>query len=256
MMNETPTGGALQGEAEEIASHARTIRDNAFLYDIYRDFYARILEELPMADYPRILELGSGGGFLREFAPRLITSDCVSAPGIDRIVDACRLRDALAPNELDGICALNVFHHLPRPADFLRSASEVIRPRGRIVMIEPWYTPLGQWFHRVLHHEPYAVDPDYWGVIGSGRLAAANTRLPTSVFRDSEKRFQRECGSLRIIKLQPFHKWLYLLSGGLRVNTRVPGFVGRALLRADRRTKFADRIAAIFALVVLERRPA
>ncbi len=254
-MHETPTSVALEAEAEDVVSHARTIRDNIFLYDIYRDFYARVLDELPVDEYPRILELGSGGGFLREFAPRVITSDCVSAPGIDRIVDACHLRDALTPNELDGICALNVFHHLPRPADFLRSASEVIRPGGRIVMVEPWYTLLGQWFYRLLHHEPYAADPEYWGVIGIGRLAAANTRLATSIFRDSEKRFQRECGSLRIVKLQPFHKWLYLLSGGLSLNTRVPGFVGRALLRADRRTKFADRAAAIFALIVLERRP-
>jgi SAM-dependent methyltransferase len=239
-------------DSEEIGEAARSIRENAFLYEIYCDFYGRILRELPAREYPRILELGSGGGFLKQFAHRLITSDCVAGPGIDRVVDACRLSDAFGEAELDAICALNVFHHLPNPSDFLLGASRVLRVGGRVVLVEPWRTPLGQWFHRLIHHEPFVADPDYWGVVGGGRLAA-NSHLPTSVFQDSEARFRTQHPSLRIARIEPFHKWLYLLSGGLRLNTRVPRRAARALLEMDRRTGFADRTAGIFALIVVER---
>jgi SAM-dependent methyltransferase len=241
------------GDAGEIAQDASRLRQNAFLYEIHRDFYRRILHELSEAEYPRVLELGSGGGFLRDLAPRVISSDCVMAPGIDRVVDACQLSEHFGAGELDGICAVNVFHHLPNPSQFLRGATGVLRAGGRIVMVEPWCTPLGQWFHRLIHHEPFVADPSFWGIVGMGRLTAANTRLPTSVFRDSAERFRTEFPNLRIAAIQPFHKWLYLLSGGLRFNTRVPLSLARILIAADVRTRFADSFAAIFALIVVER---
>jgi SAM-dependent methyltransferase len=239
----------------EIATDAGKIRRNALLEEIYRDFYARILREIPAREFPRTLELGSGGGFLADVAPHVITSECVPVPGIQRVVDACRIGEEFAHGELDAICALNVFHHLPDVTGFLKGASKALRPGGRAVLVEPWFTPVGQWFHRVLHHEPSVGDPDFWGVVGAGRLAAANTRLPTSVFRDSDPRFGREFPALTIVKREPFHKWLYLLSGGLAFNTRVPRFVARRLVAWDRRLA-GDRLLGIFALIVVERVPA
>lgn len=176
----------------------------------------------------------------------------MSAPGVQRVVDACRINEAFTPAELDAICALNVFHHLPDVSAFLKGASTVLRPGGRAVLVEPWYTPLGQWFHRVLHHEPSVDDPNFWGVVGAGRLAAANTRLPTSVFRDCDERFRREFPALSIVKREPFHKWLYLASGGLAFNTRVPARVARRLVAWDRHLP-GDRLLGIFALIVVER---
>jgi SAM-dependent methyltransferase len=236
----------------EISTDADKIKKNRLLKEIYDDFYARILREIPPSEFPRTLELGSGGGFLKEIAPHISTSEYIPVPGIERSVDACRIDDAFAEGELDAICALNVFHHLPDAAGFLRGASRVLRPGGRIVLIEPWFTPLGQWFHRTIHHEPWVRDTDFWGVVGNGRFAA-NTRLPTSVFRDSDVRFRREFPELRILKKEPFHKWLYLLSGGLRLNTRIPSFVAERLVAWDRRSASGDGLFGIFGLIAVER---
>jgi SAM-dependent methyltransferase len=241
---------------DEIAGDASRIRRNAFLEEIYFDFYRRLTEALPRETYPRLLELGSGGGFFRDFAPHAITSDCVAGPGIERVVDACKLTEHFGDDTLDGISAINVFHHLPDVTGFLKGASRVLRPGGRIALIEPWYTPVGQFFHRWLHQEPSVADPDYWGVVGEGRISGANTRLPTSVFRDSEARFALEFPALRIVKREPFHKWLYLFSGGLRLNTRVPRPLARWLVRRDRDVHAGDRTLGIFALIVVERRAA
>jgi SAM-dependent methyltransferase len=249
-----PTYGTRAADAlAEIGHDASLIRENRFLVEIYRDFYARILAQIPVADFSRVLELGSGGGFLKEVAPHVVTSECVAVPGIERVVDAGRIDAAFGDASLDAICGLNVFHHLPDAAGFLRGASRVLRPRGRIVFVEPWFTPVGQWFHRLLHHEPFVDDAEFWGVVGEGRMTAANTRLPTSVFRDSDARFEREFPGLRIRTREAFHKWLYLLSGGLRLNTRVPRWLARRLVAWDRSQTVADRVFGIFAVVVVER---
>ena len=160
---------------------------------------------------------------------------------------------AFEPNSLDAIVAFNVFHHLPDVSGFLRGASSVLRPGGKICLVEPWFTSVGQLFHRLIHHEPYRDDPSDWRLVGEGRMTGANTRLPTSVFRDSDERFQREFPQLVLRKRQPFHKWLYLASGGLKLNTHVPAPIARGLVALDRRVRFGDEALGLFALVVVER---
>jgi len=240
----------------EIQGDAAKIRRNPLLLEIYREMYRRLVTEVPASHYPRLLELGSGGGFFKEFASHAITSECVPAQGIERVVDACKLDAHFEPGALDAIVAFDVFHHLPDAAGFLRTASTVLRPGGRIVLVEPWFTPLGQWFYRALHHEPVVLDPNDWTIRGFGRLEGANSRLPTSVFRDSDARFAREFPELCIVKREPFHKWLYLLSGGLRFNTHIPGVLSRLIVRLDNRLRAFDELAGIFGLIVVERRRA
>jgi SAM-dependent methyltransferase len=237
----------------EILADAAKIRRNGLLHEIYADVYDRILSEVPRETFPRLLEVGSGGGFFRSFAGHATTSECVPAPGIDRVLDACRIGQELPAESFDAVVAFDVFHHLPDPAGFLEGLQSVLRPGGRLVLVEPWGTPLGQWFFRLLHHEPWHPDPDHWTVVGTGRISGANSRLPCSVFRDRPERFAREFPWLRIVKAVPFHKWLYLFSGGLRLNTRIPRGLARLLVRLDRRVRAGDRLLGLFALIVVER---
>jgi SAM-dependent methyltransferase len=246
-------GKDISAADHEIQGDARKIRQNKFLEEIYLDVYRRITAEIPASRYPRLLEIGSGGGFFRDIAPHAITSECAPAHGIDRVIDACRLEQSFEPASLDAIAAFDVFHHLPDVAGFLRGAERVLRPGGRVVLIEPWFTPVGQWLWRLVHHEPVILDPNDWSIVGEGRLGGANGRLPTSVFRDSPQRFAAEFPALRVVKRDPFHKGLYALSGGLRLNTRVPRRLAKLLLDLDRRTGFLDDVFGVFALIVVER---
>jgi SAM-dependent methyltransferase len=246
-------GSDFADPASEIGADAAKIRKNAFLEEIYISIYRKIVTEIPPERFPRLLELGSGGGFFSEFAPHAKTSECVPVPGIDLVVDACAIDQQFAPGELDAIAAFNVFHHLPDAAGFLRGASRVLRPGGRICLVEPWFTSVGQWFYRAIHHEPSILNPDDWSIAGEGRLTGANSRLPTSVFRDSPQRFAREFPALTVQKIEPFHKWLYLFSGGLRLNTHLPRFLAKRLVDLDGRVAMGNDTFGLFALVVLER---
>jgi hypothetical protein len=106
----------------------------------------------------------------------------------------------------------------------------------------------------LLHHEPIVHDPTFWGIVGEGRLGGANSRLPTSVFRDGDARFAAAFPHLRILTREPFHKWLYLASGGLRLNTRVPRGLAKKLVQLDRHVQLGDQQTGLFALVVVGRR--
>ncbi|MBL8602510.1 MAG: class I SAM-dependent methyltransferase [Myxococcales bacterium] len=241
-------------DADEIADAAARIRANPLLDCIYRDVYARM--RAPIDDpeaYPRVLELGSGGGYFQSQCPRAITSECVPTPRVDRVVDGCDLEASFEAASLDAIVAFNVFHHLPDPGAFLRGASTVLRPGGKIVLVEPWFTPVGQWFYRGLHHEPYLLDPDDWSLRGMGRLAGANECLPKSVFVDSPARFAASFPALRVTEARPFHKGLYLVSGGLTFNTRVPRALAEGLVALDRRITRGDHTFGLFARIVVER---
>lgn len=247
-------GSVSLHDAERIIEDRERIARNPLLRLIYDDIYDRLVRELPRERFPRLLEIGSGAGFFHEAAPWAVTSERVAVPGVDRVIDACRLGDQVPEESFDAIAAFDVFHHLPDPAGFLRGAQRALAPVGRIALVEPWATPVGQWFHRVLHDEPWIGDPEFWGVSGTGRMGGANGRLPTNVFRDGRERLAREAPGLEVVKIEPFHKWLYLLSGGLRFNTRIPAGVAKRLVSWDRRVRTGDRVAGLFALIVLERR--
>ena len=135
----------------------RIIRNKPFLKRIYREWYEAIASRFSVGE--TVLELGSGGGFLRETMPRLITSDVFPVPGVDRVEDARSL--SFADRSLDGIVMTNVLHHIPDPASFLREAERTLKPGSRIVMIEPWNNAWSRFVYGKLHHEPFdpmAVD--------------------------------------------------------------------------------------------------
>ncbi len=93
----------------------RIIQEKKFLRLIYEDWYASIIAALPAGE-GKLLELGSGAGFFREFIPDLITSEIFHLPGVDAVMDAQQL--PLSDGVLRGIVMINVMHHLPEPRLF------------------------------------------------------------------------------------------------------------------------------------------
>ena len=81
-----------------------------------------------------------------------MSTDILSFPGIDVVADAHRLP---FPNAMfSGVVMLDVLHHLERPIEFLKEASRVLRPGGRLAMIEPAMTTLARRFYDRFHEEP------------------------------------------------------------------------------------------------------
>jgi SAM-dependent methyltransferase len=197
------------------------IREKPILEDIYKDWYTRLVSALPPGDDP-ILEVGSGGGFLREFVPDLITSDVIPLPGIDRVIDARSL--PFPDKSLRGIAMVNVLHHVPAPRDFLREATRCVRAGGVLSMIEPWVTPWSTLVYRKLHHEPFDPRAQAWEFPPAGPLSGANGSNPWIMFVRDRARFEQEFPEWQIRVVRPFMPLRYLLSGGVSMRSLVPSW--------------------------------
>src|SRR5205814_35857 len=130
----------------------KIIQDKRFLRRIYEQWYESILACLP-AGQGSLLELGSGPGFMKEYVPELITSECFYCPGTDVVLDGTCL--PIGDGELRGIIMTDVLHHVPDVRLFFRQASRCLRPGGVVVMIEPWVTAWSRLIYKNLHHEPF-----------------------------------------------------------------------------------------------------
>jgi SAM-dependent methyltransferase len=215
-----------------------------FLRALYLEWYARIKAALPRRQ--DVLEIGSGGGFFSSVLPQVVSSELFAVPGVDVVADACAL--PFADLSLDAIVMTDVFHHIPDVEQFLTEATRCVRPSGRIVMVEPWYTPWSGWVYRTLHPEPFEPDGG-WTLSVTGPLSGANGALPWIVFQRDRAAFEARFPQWRIAAIEPLMPLCYLLSGGVSLRSLMPGFMYRPVRALE--GLLQERRWAMFALIVL-----
>ena len=128
------------------------IQNKLFLKQFYQDCYLSISNLLPDEINGPVLELGSGGGFLKRYINNLVTSEILKVSNIDVILDGQQLPFKNA--SLRAIVMIDVFHHISDVKSFLTDASRSIKPGGAVIMIEPWVTKWSRFVYSYLHHEP------------------------------------------------------------------------------------------------------
>ncbi len=73
----------------------------------------------------KILEIGSGAGFIKRFIPNVITSEIIKLKDIDIQLDAKNIK--FNNNYFDAIILLNVFHHISDAEIFLKECNRVLK---------------------------------------------------------------------------------------------------------------------------------
>jgi SAM-dependent methyltransferase len=197
------------------------IRSKPFLRRIYQEWYGLLAADLPVGQ-GRVLELGSGAGFFRDFLADVICSEVFVTPGIDVVLDGQRL--PLADGSLRAIVMTDVFHHLPRARVFLAEAARCVRVGGVIAMIEPWSTRWSRFVYQRLHHELFRPEASEWEFPSAGPLSGANGALPWIVFERDRTVFEREFPQWTIERIAPLMPLRYLVSGGVSMRSLAPGF--------------------------------
>lgn len=241
------TRGMDIDDPQTTALRLQIIRSKPFLRKLYEEWYRDIATHFPSD--ARVLELGSGAGFLKEFVPQLITSELFSTPGVERVIDAQTI--AMAEASLDGIVMTDVLHHIPDCSSFFHEAARVIRPGGGVVMIEPWNTTWSRWVYQHLHHEPFKPDAREWRIPLSGPLSGANGALPWIIFQRDRALFEARHPQWRIVSILPIMPFAYLLSGGVSLRNFLPGWMYQPVRFLEQRCNEASR--AMFAMITLLR---
>jgi SAM-dependent methyltransferase len=239
--------------------HRRAWDENPALRVLYGDWYGRVAAALPPPALGPRLELGSGPGFARGFIPDLQLSDIVCAPWHDREVSAEAL--PFADTTVGALVLFDVLHHLPSPRRFFAEAARVLRPGGRLVMCEPYLSPLSYPIYKFFHEEPLAlrVDP-LAGFDGQAADEArdpfdSNQAIPTLLFGRRRPLFVETFPSLAVVQVTHLSGPSYPASGGFSRRPLLPQALWSVLHRLEGRLpETIFRAIGFRMLIVIEKR--
>jgi SAM-dependent methyltransferase len=238
--------------AEATTVHARLIREKGFLRRLYLHYYDQFDSAVARAAPGGIvLEVGAGSGFYREIRSWVVALDLRPGANVDLLGSALAL--PLRAESTSAILLLNVLHHLPDPSAFFRECERVLKPGGRVCLIEPYVGPLSRWLIRPLHHEPW-VEAAGWTLPPAGPLTGANMAMPWIVFVRDRPLYEAEFPGLPIDRFRTHTIILYLMSGGVSMRSLAPGLLFGPLLGFERLLAPAGPLLASMMTIELVKR--
>jgi SAM-dependent methyltransferase len=196
------------------------IQRKPFLVKTYKSFYRDLLERIrTIPPDGKIVELGSGASFLKQYNPQIITSDVLPYDGVDLVFSALDM--PFEDNSLSALLMVDVLHHIKDSRQFFREASRCLESGGKIVMIEPSNTCWSSFIYKNFHHEPFNPRGE-WGFEAGGPLSGANMAIPWIIFQRDRRLFSTEFPHLVVRSLKAHTPLSYLISGGLSIRQLLP----------------------------------
>jgi SAM-dependent methyltransferase len=203
---------------------------------------------------PKIVELGSGMGHIREVIPNCVTTELFPFPWIDQIENAYKL--SFADETVSDLISTDVFHHLKYPGTALNELHRVLRKGGHVILLEPCMSLLGLLVYGVFHSEPIAVTkkidwfaPNGWSPENMDYYAAQGNA--TRIFVG--KKYRPQLTVWKSIKTIRLSALAYAASGGYSGPQLYPTGMYSIVKSLG---KILDRFPSLFAtrlLVVLEK---
>lgn len=228
--------------------HKEILLSKKCLNTIYTNWY-KIFKAYVNKD-SKYIELGSGGGFIKEIIPEIITSDINHIPGVDQYFSASEL--PFEDNSISGIFMIDAFHHFPEIEKFLKEATRVLNKNGKIVIIEPWNTQWSRFIYKKFHHELFDLNRD-WTFPLSGPLSGSNMALPYIVFKRDINKFKKEFPKLRVNKIIPHTPFSYLFTGGFSRKPFLPDLIIRWIYYLENKIAALSNNLAMFVTIEVEK---
>jgi SAM-dependent methyltransferase len=230
---------------------------NPNLLHWYGQLYRQQFGNIPDFAAKRVLEIGSGTSPIKRFHPHVLTSDVLPLDYLDFVFDCHRIDEftAIPDATLDVITLTNVLHHLRDPLGFLMKAAVKLKPRGKLVATEPYFSAFSTLIWRHLHHEPvdFSIPEPKLASI-EGPLATSNQAMPYLIFKKRPDWSEKLSGLYeKNVELRPFSFLSYLVTGGISRKLPVPGFLYRSLFGVDRflANMAPDMFASFFTIVLV-----
>jgi len=232
-------------------AHRDIILSKPFLKKLYEAWYEVFIKRARAIKGGKYLEIGSGGGFLKELFPEVITSDILPLPNVDLVFSAEEM--PFKNEELSAIMMLNVFHHIPNPHLFLKEAERTLVKGGRIIMIEPANSFLGRLIYKNFHHEPF--DETGGREIRAGNpLSHSNQALPYIYFERDKELFASLYPQLEIKNVKYHSPFSYVISGGVSRSNMLPTFMFPVIIGFEKLLSPISRAIGLFCTIEITKK--
>jgi len=230
--------------------HAEIVQKKPFLKKLYIDFYTQFKNLIPEPETKVLVELGSGGGFIKEVIDSVITSDILELPNVDKVFSALDM--PFEDTSIDAFFMFDVLHHITDPGAFLKEALRCLKPSGKIVMIEPANTLWARFIYKNFHHELF--DPEaQWELQKLGPVSHGNGAIPWIIFSRDRRIFEKEFPRLRIVRIRNHTPLRYLLSGGLTLRQLLPSFMYPIIKATEYILSPLNNLLGMFQTIELEK---
>ncbi len=208
---------------DRIAIHQKILNKKSMIKNVFKEFHITMLDfasqNLSLAGDE--VELGAGVFPIKNTKHKVLATDILPAPHLDRTLDAQNLD--LKSESISVIYGQNCFHHFPQPELFFHEASRVLKNGGGIVLIEPHFGFLSNLIYKKLFSvEGYDRNSPHWLHLEND---LPNQALGYLCFVRDRTKFEAKFPKLEIVQVKPAQNWIrYLLSGGLNFRQIVPDF--------------------------------
>jgi SAM-dependent methyltransferase len=199
------------------------VNQDPYISIIYREIYNEFFQicgSQPKKNM-KVLEIGGGDmSYVRDYwANAVITEadDYSTDPSVITSVYAEEL--PFSDAHFDIVVAKDSLHHFKNPIIALNEIERVLKPNGRFIVSEPFWSPLGRFVYRYIHPEPWKTRIKSL-LIDSDDLWDSNQALLYLLSSKFKNEFSRKCPNLKIKLYYPTYGISYLLSGG--VHSRTP----------------------------------
>lgn len=236
---------------ETVKKHKEIIQKKEALNKIYINFYEEFKKNVDLKNKDLLVELGSGGGFFKDFYPDALTSDVVKTSLIDKKFLAEKM--PFKKDDVSYFYGLNVLHHVKDIEKALSEVERCLKKNGRAVFVEPANTIFSRLIYKYFHHEDF--DPGSgWKINLEGRLSGANGALPWIVFVRDKEIFEKKYKNLKIANIRFHTPFSYLFSGGLSKPQLLPTSWILYIMVVEQRLGFLNNFIACFMTIVIEKR--
>lgn len=235
-----------------ILKHRLIWKNKKILRMIYTEWYKQIIKDLSSVK-GKTLEIGSGTGNLKNFKKDIISSDIEPLPFLDMCFDAHNI--PFSKSSLSNIVMVDVLHHLQNPVFFLKEASRVLRPGGRLIMIEPYPSFFSLFIYKIFHNEPFLFEANLFAKNRHGKKNPweSNQAIPYLLFFKLERQLNIVLGNkMRVIKKKKMSYLLYPLSGGFEHRNLIPNWTIPFFLKLDGFLQPLQSLLAFRCYIVIE----